>query len=50
MEKLTDLEWPCYNESSQNVNESKLDYTIQLIDGKFYGIVNEKNGYIVNLY
>ena len=25
----------------------RADYTIQLADGKFYGIVNEKNGYIV---
>ena len=41
------LEIARYNESSQNVNESKADYTIQLADGKFYGIVNEKNGYIV---
>ena len=41
------LEIARYNEPSQNVNESKADYTIQLADGKFYGIVNEKNGYIV---
>ena len=41
------LEIARYNETSQNVNESKADYTIQLADGKFYGIVNEKNGYIV---
>ena len=41
------LEIARYNESSQNVNESRADYTIQLADGKFYGIVNEKNGYIV---
>ena len=41
------LEIARYNEPSQNVNESKADYTIQLSDGKFYGIVNEKNGYIV---
>ena len=41
------LEIARYNESSQNVNENKADYTIQLADGKFYGIVNEKNGYIV---
>ena len=41
------LEIARYNESSQNVNESRADYTIQLSDGKFYGIVNEKNGYIV---
>lgn len=41
------LEISRYNESSQNVNESRADYTIQLADGKFYGIVNEKNGYIV---
>ena len=36
------LEIARYNEPSQNVNESKADYTIQLSDGKFYGIVNEK--------
>ena len=41
------LEIARYNEPSQNVNESRADYTIQLADGKFYGIVNEKNGYIV---
>ena len=41
------LEIARYNETSQNVNESRADYTIQLADGKFYGIVNEKNGYIV---
>ena len=41
------LEIARYNEPSQNVNESKADYTIQLADGNFYGIVNEKNGYIV---
>ena len=41
------LEIARYNELSQNVNESRADYTIQLADGKFYGIVNEKNGYIV---
>ena len=41
------LEIARYNESSQNINESRADYTIQLSDGKFYGIVNEKNGYIV---
>jgi len=41
------LEISRYNESSQNVNESRADYTIQLADGNFYGIVNEKNGYIV---
>ena len=41
------LEIARYNEPSQNVNESKADYTIQLADGNFYGLVNEKNGYIV---
>ena len=41
------LEIARYNEPSQNLNESKADYTIQLADGNFYGIVNEKNGYIV---
>ena len=41
------LEISRYNESSQNVNKSRADYTIQLADGNFYGIVNEKNGYIV---
>ena len=35
--------------SSQEINEStgSVDYTIQLADGNFYGIVKEKNGYIV---
>ena len=35
--------------SSQKINESTgtVDYTIQLADGNFYGIVKEKNGYIV---
>ncbi len=48
MEKINRiLEISRYNESSQNVNESRADYTIQLADGKYYGIVNEKNGYIV---
>ena len=48
MEKINRiLEISRYNESSQNVNESRADYTIQLADGNFYGIVNEKNGYIV---
>ena len=41
------LEIARYNEPSQNINESKADYTIQLADGNYYGIVNEKNGYIV---
>ena len=41
------LEIARYNESSQNVNESRADYTIQLADGNVYGIVNEKSGYIV---
>jgi hypothetical protein len=41
------LEIARYNEPSQNLNESKSDYTIQLADGNYYGIVNEKNGYIV---
>ena len=48
MEKINRiLEISRYNESSQNVNKSRADYTIQLADGNFYGIVNEKNGYIV---
>lgn len=35
--------------SKQEINEStgSVDYTIQLADGNFYGIVKEKNGYIV---
>jgi len=41
------LEIARYNESSQNITESKADYSIQLADGNYYGIVNEKNGYIV---
>ena len=41
------LEISRYNEPSQNINESKADYSIQLADGNYYGIVNEKNGYIV---
>ena len=41
------LEIARYNEPSQNINESKSEYTIQLADGNYYGIVNEKNGYIV---
>jgi hypothetical protein len=41
------LEIARYNESSQNITESKSDYSIQLADGNYYGIVNEKNGYIV---
>jgi len=36
-----------YNESSQKVNESNSEYTIQLADKNYYGIVLEKNGYIV---
>lgn len=48
MEKINRiLEIARYNEPSQNINESKADYTIQLADGNYYGIVNEKNGYIV---
>lgn len=41
------LEIARYNEPSHNVNENKADYTIQLADGNYYSIVNEKNGYIV---
>lgn len=41
------LEIARYNEPTQNINESKADYTIQLADGNYYGIVHEKNGYIV---
>ena len=41
------LEIARYNEPSQNINENKSEYTIQLADGNYYGIVNEKNGYIV---
>lgn len=41
------LEIARYNEPSNNINENKSDYTIQLADGNFYGIVHEKNGYIV---
>jgi hypothetical protein len=41
------LEIARYNEPSQNINENKADYTIQLADGNYYAIVNEKNGYIV---
>jgi len=41
------LEIARYNEPSQYINESKSEYTIQLADGNYYGIVNEKNGYIV---
>jgi len=48
MEKINRiLEIARYNEPSQNINESKADYTIQLADGNYYGIVNEKNGYII---
>jgi len=41
------LEISRYNEVKTDIKESKSDYTIQLSDGNFYGIVNEKNGYIV---
>jgi hypothetical protein len=41
------LEIARYNEPTQNINENKSDYTIQLADGNYYGIVYEKNGYIV---
>lgn len=41
------LEIARYNEPSHNVNENKADYAIQLADGNYYSIVNEKNGYIV---
>lgn len=41
------LEIARYNEPSHNVNENKADYEIQLADGNYYSIVNEKNGYIV---
>ena len=41
------LEIARYNEPSNNINENKSDYTVQLADGNFYGIVHEKNGYIV---
>lgn len=41
------LEIARYNEPTQNINESKADYTIQLADGNYYGIIHEKNGYIV---
>jgi hypothetical protein len=41
------LEIARYNEGKTNIKEGKTDYTIQLSDGNFYGIVNEKNGYIV---
>ena len=41
------LEISRYNEPSQNITESKADYSIQLADGNYYGISNEKNGYIV---
>jgi hypothetical protein len=41
------LEIARYNEPSQYINENKSDYTIQLADGNYYGIVHEKNGYIV---
>ena len=38
-----------YNEVDRSqVNEnSSVDYTRQLADGKYYSIVNEKNGYII---
>ena len=41
------LEIARYNETTQNLNENKSDYTIQLADGNVYGIVHEKSGYIV---
>ena len=41
------LEIARYNEPSQYINENKADYTIQLADGNYYSIINEKNGYIV---
>ena len=41
------LEIARYNEPSQKINENNADYTIQLADGNYYSIVNEKNGYIV---
>jgi hypothetical protein len=41
------LEIARYNETSQSLNENRTDYTIQLADGNYYSIVNEKNGYIV---
>lgn len=44
------LEIANYGSKPSTVNESKsssADYTIQLADGNFYGIVKEKSGYIV---
>ena len=41
------LEIARYNETTQNLNENKSDYTIQLADGNVYSIVHEKSGYIV---
>ena len=41
------LEIARYNETTQNLNENKSDYTIQLADGNVYRIVHEKSGYIV---
>jgi len=41
------LEIARYNEPTQSLNENSVDYTIQLADGNYYSIVNEKNGYIV---
>jgi len=41
------LEIARYNEPSQHINENKSEYSIQLADGNYYGIVHEKNGYIV---
>ena len=42
------LEIARYNETTQNLNENKSDYTIQLADGNVYSIVHEKSGYIVD--
>ena len=39
-----------YGNSNTNINESSssaAEYTIQLADGNYYGIVKEKSGYIV---
>jgi len=41
------LEISRHNEPTRSLNENNADYSIQLADGNFYGIVHEKSGYIV---
>ena len=41
------MEIATYRENNNRITESNVSYSIQLSDGNYYGIVNEKNGYIV---